>query len=640
MHIGLAAKQTGPQEVEIGYSISDGVYSIDYAVHKVDISTVDDVPHTIAFAVLEGIMAFSGRHMVKFVCAGVGSKLVGICPRLPSLLWSKLDIIPYVMPAGEFDYDAPVDELADSMVRKATMWIGPQEMPRLDIAGRNVVNVDGGGIKLCDLQDYERSVGEPVWRAVSTLCQELKERQVKVRFFSATPQGGGVALMRHALVRFFRLMGVDCQWFVPKPNPAVFRVTKTNHNILQGVAEPNKRLGEEDKHQWDQWIQSNADRYWFRKGGPLADGGADVVIIDDPQMIGLIPMIKERHPTLPVIYRSHIEIRSDLTKIEGSPQQGVWQFLWKHIKPADLFIAHPVAGFIPTEVNIKDVGLMPATTDWLDGLNKPIAQWDTQYYFRQFANGCLSDRMTNLAFPSRGYICQVARFDPSKGIPDVLDSYAKLRQRLEEEGVARENTPQLLICGHGAIDDPDGTFIYDETCQAINTDGLRQYKNDIIVMRLGPSDQILNVLLSNSRIALQLSHREGFEVKVSEALHKNIPTVAYASGGIPLQIRHGHNGFLVKTGDTAMVAQHLYDLWMNTDGIYEKLQAHTDVVVSDEVSTVGNATCWAYLAGVLSKGEKLQPNGRWIYDMAREAAGVPVEKEEQVLPRKALHLDI
>ena len=72
-------------------------------------------------------------------------------------------------------------------------------------------------------------------------------------FFSATPQGGGVALMRHALIRFFRLVGVDCTWWVPKPKPEVFRITKTNHNILQGVADPAERLTKENQEVLDEW---------------------------------------------------------------------------------------------------------------------------------------------------------------------------------------------------------------------------------------------------------------------------------------------------------------------------------------------------------------------------------------------------
>ena len=56
-------------------------------------------------------------------------------------------------------------------------------------------------------------------------------------------------------------------------------------------------------------------------------------------MPGLIPMIKKVRPDLPIIYRSHIEIRSDLTSIKGSPQSEVWDYLYKNIKLADLFIS-------------------------------------------------------------------------------------------------------------------------------------------------------------------------------------------------------------------------------------------------------------------------------------------------------------
>jgi hypothetical protein len=54
---------------------------------------------------------------------------------------------------------------------------------------------------------------------------------------------------------------------------------------------------------------------------------------------GLIPLIKKARPELPVIYRSHIEIRSDLAHTAGTPQQEVWQYLWDRIQHADLFIS-------------------------------------------------------------------------------------------------------------------------------------------------------------------------------------------------------------------------------------------------------------------------------------------------------------
>jgi alpha,alpha-trehalose phosphorylase (configuration-retaining) len=56
-------------------------------------------------------------------------------------------------------------------------------------------------------------------------------------------------------------------------------------------------------------------------------------------MPGLIPLIKQFRPDLPIVYRSHIEIRSDLVRIKGSPQEEVWKYLWNNIQLADLFIS-------------------------------------------------------------------------------------------------------------------------------------------------------------------------------------------------------------------------------------------------------------------------------------------------------------
>lgn len=56
-------------------------------------------------------------------------------------------------------------------------------------------------------------------------------------------------------------------------------------------------------------------------------------------MPGLIPLIKKIRPELPIVYRSHIEIRSDLVHNPGSPQEEVWKYLWNNIQHADVFIS-------------------------------------------------------------------------------------------------------------------------------------------------------------------------------------------------------------------------------------------------------------------------------------------------------------
>lgn len=144
---------------------------------------------------------------------------------------------------------------------------------------------------------------------------------------------------------------------------------------------------------------------------------------------------------------------------------------------------------------------------------------------------------------------------------------------------------------------------------------------------------MLNALLQNAKIALQLSTREGFEVKVSEALHEGKPVIACRTGGIPLQIVDGKSGYLCTPGNNDEVAKHLFDLHTNPT-LYKEMSEYARTHVSDEVGTVGNAAAWLYLAAVLTRGEKLKPNGAWVNDLLRAEAGEPYGPDEPRLPRE------
>jgi hypothetical protein len=159
-------------------------------------------------------------------------------------------------------------------------------------------------------------------------------------------------------------------------------------------------------------------------------------------------------------------------------------------------------------------------------------------------------------------------------------------------------------------------------------------------MRLQATDQLLNTLISHARVVLQLSTREGFEVKVSEALHAGRPVIATRAGGIPIQVKDRENGYLVEPGDYEAVAQHLVDLFSNED-LWDDMSYAARTGVSDEVGTAGNALCWYYLASKLATaetsetgGKKLKGDCRWINDLAREQAGYPYKDGENRLPRE------
>jgi glycosyltransferase involved in cell wall biosynthesis len=143
--------------------------------------------------------------------------------------------------------------------------------------------------------------------------------------------------------------------------------------------------------------------------------------------------------------------------------------------------------------------------------------------------------------------------------------------------------------------------------------------------------------MSNSRIAVQLSTREGFEVKVSEALHTGKPVIACRTGGIPLQVEHGKSGFLTEPGDNVAVAKHLHDLYTD-EGLYRQMSQYAKTHVSDEVGTVGNAAAWLYLAVMYARGIKIKPKGAWLNDLLREETGEVYVEEEPRLPRGGLQM--
>jgi glycosyltransferase involved in cell wall biosynthesis len=342
----------------------------------------------------------------------------------------------------------------------------------------------------------------------------------------------------------------------------------------------------------------------------------------------LIPLAKNIAPDRPVLFRSHIHLQSDLADQELTTQADAWHFLWNNVREADIFISPPIPSFVPKDVPKAKVAYMPATTDWLDGLNKDIDQWDQGYYRDFYNKECDSSMMTRLT--AKKYIIQIARFDPAKGIDNVLKSYAEFYRLLEKHNLEIE-APQLVIAGHSSIDDPESTRIYDETMSQIET----QYPHlvsSISMMRLSGNDQLLNSLLSGSHIVLQLSTREGFEVKVSEASHKGKPVIATKAGGIPLQLQDGKSGFLVEPGDWEAVARHMFNLWTD-EVLYNTMSQRAKNSVSDEVGTVGNAMAWFYLADKWGNGEGVMANGRWVNDLARDAAGKSYEEEENKLPR-------
>jgi glycosyltransferase involved in cell wall biosynthesis len=523
-----------------------------------------------------------------------------------SRLWLQEDIVPY--PLRQQDPLSQQD-LAEQVRKLATFFDEENIVYPVISAEREVIPAE-----LVSLDDYRRDATHDDFALLSNLAEAFQGK--RIIFLNATPRGGGVALMRHALIRLMRLLGVDAHWYVLQPQKEAFDITKTKfHNVLQAVAAPDVVLTANDREVFENWTRENAAML----EPVLRD--SDVVVIDDPQPSGLIPFIKEINPAVKVLYRSHIQVMASLANQPETPQHTTWSYLWNYMKDADYFISHPMSIFIPDVVPAEKILYMPATTDPLDGLNKALSEQQMARYLELFNEHLIREGQTPLD-QTRPYIVQVARFDPSKGIPDVLDAYRQLRHLLEEQ---HQEIPQLIITGNGSVDDPDGVPIYNHILQILASEPYVHFANDIKVARLPHRDQILNTMLRKSKVVLQLSTKEGFEVKVTEALLKGKPVIAYRVGGIPLQIQDGINGHLVEVGDTTEVAQRLYTLL--TDGqIYASMSSAAEALANKDYLTVPNALCWLYLANKLVRGETLEGHAQWVKALAsRESSQVQAD---------------
>lgn len=157
-----------------------------------------------------------------------------------------------------------------------------------------------------------------------------------------------------------------------------------------------------------------------------------------------------------LIFRCHIQIQTELLREKNSAQSVVWNYLWHFIKHCDLFVFHPIVECIPEQVDKRQVWMMGASTDPLDGLNKPLSIEQMQFYQCWFNRICEEQGVPKINFSSP-YFIQIARFDPSKGIEDVIKAF-DLYQK-----ISQDTQTQLIICGIGSVDDPDGSLVLHQT---------------------------------------------------------------------------------------------------------------------------------------------------------------------------------
>jgi trehalose synthase len=156
---------------------------------------------------------------------------------------------------------------------------------------------------------------------------------------------------------------------------------------------------------------------------------------------------------------------------------------------------------------------------------------------RELSGEEIKDILEKLRVPlDRPVILQVSRFDVFKDPIGVIQAF---------KIVKRYNDCILVLAGI-PTDDPEGVMVLNEVTEYAAGDP------DIHILLLPPfSDREINALQRSASVILQKSLKEGFGLTVSESMWKGKPVIGGAVGGIPLQIIHGINGFLVHSVEGA-----------------------------------------------------------------------------------------
>lgn len=310
---------------------------------------------------------------------------------------------------------------------------------------------------------------------------------------NSTREGGGVAEILHRMIPMLRDFGVDARWEVIKGDAAFYDITKKIHNSLQGDPEHFT------KDMWEYHYEIN------RKNAEHLNLDADAVLIHDPQPAALIDFRKNGT----WMWRCHIDI--------SNPRKETWDFLRRYCEKYNCAV-FSVSKFARA-MRMSEF-IVPPSIDPISDKNRDLTPEEIQETAEKF----------NIP-TDRPVILQVSRFDRFKDPLGVIKAYRMVK---------KYNDCVLILAGSPASDDPEGEIVLNEVKQHAADDP------DIHILLLPPfSDKDINAMQRLATVVLQKSLKEGFGLTVSEAMWKGKPVIGGAVGGIPLQIVHGINGFLV-----------------------------------------------------------------------------------------------
>ena len=367
------------------------------------------------------------------------------------------------------------------------------------------------------LEAYVPIVGEERTERLRSAAEQLKG--LALLEINATAQGGGVAELLYSSVPLMNALGIYAEWRIICGSKEYYEVTKTLHNLLQGMEGSLTRKMEET---YVRTLEECSNFY------PI-DYHPDAVTVHDPQPVGLTRYIRKPGETW--LWRCHIDCEEEA--IEDNP--ALWDFItdWaQHYDSVVFSTAHYIVSRWPLPKFI-----IPPFIDPLSEKNRELSQEEIDRVLAKYQID-----------PKIPIIAQIGRFDRWKGLDRTIATYQEVK---------KDTNCQLILAGGLAADDPEGEGVLERVYIQTKDD------DDIHVLHLSLANRLenwheVNALQRSAKVIMQPSIREGFGLVITEALWKAKPVIAADTGGIPLQIRNGDTGFFYQSArKTARKVAHL-----------------------------------------------------------------------------------
>jgi trehalose synthase len=372
---------------------------------------------------------------------------------------------------------------------------------------------------------------------------------------NSTAEGGGVAELLRSCLGYLRDDGIDTRWLVFEGDPPFFDVTKRIHNRLHGDLGDGGALGSEERERYE----AAAERNLEVATGFVRDG--DVVVVHDPQPLGLVPGLVQHGAT--VVWTCHVGIDTP-----NDVARSAWDFLRGYLETAHATtftrrayvwegLDERRVALIPPCIDglsLKNVDLEPAHREAIleaAGAVEPALEGLPTFIRGDLAEGTVVHRaeMVEEAPVPAGakLVLQVSRWDRLKDPLGVLQSFS------ESGGL---DDAHLMLAGpapSSVADDPEAEQVLAEMTSA--WDAVRPDVRPHVHLANIPTEDveenavIVNALQRRADVVVQKSLAEGFGLTVTEAMWKARPVVASRVGGIQDQIEHEKDGLLVDPRD-------------------------------------------------------------------------------------------